>query len=481
LKREKSIKRNFAYSFIQTLAFSLFPLITFPYSSRVLGPEGTGKVVFTQSIVFYFVLLAGLGIGSYGVREAAKIRDNRRLLSVFVQEVWRINLASTVASYLLFLVALALIPYFSEYGRLLLVCSASIMFGMIGVEWLYGALEEYRYIAIRSVSIQAVSIVLLFLFVKSSNDYLTYAAIGVISNGGSNILNFINSRKIIDWNCRGNLAYVRHLKPIFVLFSMNVAINLYATLDTTLVGFIAGDRAVGLYSAATKINKMVIPLITSLNLVLLPRLSYYSEKNESASFDMLIKKAINVVLMLSLPIASGLFLLSDSIVILFSGSAYTDAVPAMRILTPIIVAIALSNLFGMQLFMPLRKERLMLYSVICGAVSDVVLNLILIPHYGATGAAIATLVAESVVTIMLMYFARKYAKLSELFSELWQYAIATAVMCVTVSFVSSIVVGVLEKVAVGVSLGMIIYGSLLLMLKNKLIMSVMGTLGRGRK
>ena len=163
---EKSLKKNAVFSFIKSFMNLAFPVVTFPYASRILMPEGIGRVNFANSIVSYFSMLAGLGIASYATREAAKIRQDKVLLSKFSKEVFFINLASTFISYVLFFIALFCIPKFSEYRTLLLVCSTTIIFTTIGMGWLYSALEEFRYITIRSIFFQFVSLIFLFLFVR---------------------------------------------------------------------------------------------------------------------------------------------------------------------------------------------------------------------------------------------------------------------------------------------------------------------------
>lgn len=447
----------------------LFPLITFPYSSRVLLPAGIGRVNFAQSIISYFVMIASLGISAYGVREAAKIRDDKKKLSKFVKEIWNINLFSTIFAYILLAVALLFLPRLSEYRSVLCICSAAILFGTLGVEWLYSALEEYRYITIRSIIFNGISVILLFTFVKTSADYLQYSAISVISTAGSNICNFIQSRKYVDWKVHEKLSYRSHLKPILILFSMTLAVNVYTALDSTMLGFITGDKDVGLYTAATKINKMVLSLIISLSAVLLPRLSYYAEKNNATQFDILFEKAINLVLMISIPAVCGLCILCKPILLIFSGTAYLEAVPAMQIMNPIIIAIALSNMFGMQLFMPLRKEILTMYSVIGGAIINFIFNLLLIPKYGVFGAGVSTVIAEVTVTIIQIILARKYIDITKCFHNSWQYVLSALVMTIVIYYIGEFVTNNILKILFCTVSGFILYGGTLLLLKNKFL------------
>ena len=192
--KNKSLKKNAALNMVKTIMGLIFPLITFPYASRILQPSGLGKVNFAHSIISYFSMIAALGINTYAVREAAKLREDKAALTKFVKEILTINMTSTVIAYLLLSFTILFVPYFSEYRVLLVVCSGTILFTTLGMDWLYTALEEFSYITIRSILFQFLSLILLFVFVHTQEDYLKYASISVISSVGSNICNFIHAR-----------------------------------------------------------------------------------------------------------------------------------------------------------------------------------------------------------------------------------------------------------------------------------------------
>ena len=192
---QKSLKTNAFLNTLKTVLTLFFPLITFPYSSRVLGPENIGKVNFAQSVVSYFAIIASLGISTYATREAAKVRDDREKLSQISSEIFIINLISTVIAYVLLVASLIFVRKFDDYRLLIIICSTLIVFTTVGMGWLYQAVEDYLYITVRSLAFQIISVILLFTLVKSKDDYLWYASINIISNVGANILNFIHARK----------------------------------------------------------------------------------------------------------------------------------------------------------------------------------------------------------------------------------------------------------------------------------------------
>ncbi len=461
-----SLKKNAALNMTKSVMSLLFPLITFPYSSRVLGPVYIGKVNFAQSIVSYFSLVAGLGITTYAIREAAKVRDNRENLSVFIKEILSINMISTLAAYILFAVALFAVPQFENYRKLLCISGATILFTTLGMDYLYTALEEFKYITVRSICFQFLSLVLLFLLVHNQDDYLKYAAISVISSVGSNLLNFFHARHFVDFKAKvQNLK--KHLKPIFTLFAMTAAISIYTVLDTTMLGFLKGDEAVGIYHAATKINRMVIMMITAATAVLLPRLSYYANSGDKTEFYRLSNKALQFVVLFSIPCAAGLFVLSESAVLLFSGEKYLPSVSVMKIMNAVIVFIAQSNLTGVQIFMAVGKEKVTLFSVVAGAIVNFTLNSILIPRYGAEGAAAATLIAEFCVTLIQILFARQFFDCKENLPHFVKVALASVVMSVGVYFVSDIFEHLALKIFAGIIFGILIYAACLFIFRDR--------------
>lgn len=469
--KNNSLKKNAALNMIKTIMGLIFPLITFPYASRVLQPAGLGKVNFAHSIISYFSMIAALGISTYGVREAAKLRNDKIALTKFVKEILSINMVSTFVAYLLLAFSIFLLPYFSEYRNLLIVCSGTILFVTLGMDWLYTALEEFSYITIRSIFFQLISLVLLFAVVHNQDDYLKYAAIGVVSSVGSNICNFIHARKYIDFTQKYKKNLHKHIKPIFTLFAMSVAVSIYTALDTTMLGFIAGNEQVGFYTAATRINKIVISVITAASAVLLPRLSYYISQHNEEQFFELSAKALNLILLLSIPCAAGLSLVARPAVLLLSGNKYEPAILTMQIMNPIIVAIAISGLIGIQIFMPLGKERITLVSVIFGALVNFCLNMFLIKKYGAFGAGVATVCAESSVTIFQFVFARKYFDWKKIFSHFLQCIVACFVMSVIVLLFLRSELNLILQLVLSVIIGSFSYGLVLLFLRNKFCLS----------
>lgn len=393
----KSIKLNFIMNALLTMSNLIFPLITFPYVSRILLPVGTGKVAFATSVVTYFSMFAQLGIPTYGIRVCAQVRDDKEKLSRTVQELLFISLAMTALAYLLFFTGLCIVPRMRSDKALFLIVSSMIFFNSIGMEWLYKGLEEYTYITVRSIVFKVVSLGTMFLLVTKQSDYVIYGGISIFASSASNAFNFINAHKYVSLCPVGRYNFKQHLKPIMVFFAMSCATTIYTNLDTVMLGFMKTDEDVGYYNAAVKVKGILVSIITSLGTVLLPRASYYIEHGLKNEFEKIAKKAIHFVCVVSLPLMMYFILYAKESIYFLSGSAYDGSIFPMQVLMPTLFFIGLTNVMGIQVMVPLGREKWVLYSVMIGAGVDLMINALLIPSIASSGAAIGTLVAEAAV------------------------------------------------------------------------------------
>ncbi len=397
IKKQVSIKKNFIMNACLTMSSFLFPLITFPYVSRVLLAAGTGRVSFATSLISYFDIFAQLGIPTYGIRAVARVRDDKEELSRLSHELLIINLIMTAFTYLTLALALVFVPRLFEDRLLYIIISLTIILNSIGMEWLYKGLEQYTYITIRSISFKVIAVIAMFLLVHQQEDYVIYGAISIFAVSASNLLNFINIHKYIDFKSLRPYNLRRHIKPILVFFSMACATTIYTNLDTVMLGFMTTNTDVGYYNAAVKIKHVLVGLVTSLGAVLLPRVSYYIEHGEIEEFKRISRKALQFVLFVSIPITVYFMIFARNGVFFLSGDAFAGAVLPMQIIMPTVILIGITNITGIQILVPQGKERYVLYSEIVGAFADLILNWILIPKYKAAGAATGTLVAEILV------------------------------------------------------------------------------------
>ena len=462
-----SVKKNFVMNTILTVSSFIFPLITFPYISRVLLADGTGTVSFAKSIIAYFLMFSALGIPTYGIRACAQVRDDKAKLSKTAQELLIINVLMCVVTYILLALALIFIPRLRQERLLFVILSSTMILNAIGMEWLFKALEQYTYITIRSIIFNIIGVVFMFLLVHQKSDYIVYGAISVGASSLGYILNLIYAGKYISLRPVGHYDLKRHLKPVLIFFSMACAITVYTNLDLVMLGFMKTDTDVGYYHAAIRIKEILLAAITSLGAVLLPRLSYYIQNQMFEEFRKTTKKAINFVFLFAVPLMLYFLIFAKNGILLLSGADFMGAILPMQILMPTLLLIGLTNLLGMQILVPLGREKMVLYSVIAGAVVDLMLNAFLIPKYGSIGAAIGTLAAEIIVLIVQLVALRK-DNLSDAFRtvQYWKLVLAVILGCAVSIWVRFLHVGNFFTLLISAVLFFAAYFALLYVLKE---------------
>lgn len=419
-----SLKKNFVVYLLRTLVSTFSPLVVFPYVSRVLGIDGVGQVQYAQSIAMYFELTAGLGILTYSVREGAKVRGDSEKLGRLLTELLTINLVATGLSLLCYGAVVFSVTALEPYRLLLLLFALEVIFGGVNFEWFYNIIEDYTYISVRTILFQLLSFVVLFVFVRTAEDLVWYAVVLLIPIVLTSITNLTHARRAVRLFGYSNLCYRRHLRPIFFVFAVVVSSSLYMLLDTTMLGAMIGDGAVGLYTAASKLNRMGVKLITAVCAVFLPRLALYRAQDDRGAFQKLAATASNIILGLALPCCLGLFMLAPQAITLFSGQNFLDAVPAMRIMSIDLLFSSLNGFFAWQILMPYNGEVILCAATLTGGALDFVLNWLMIPLWGVQSAAAATVVAELVVFVVCMMFCRHYVAMAPIWKHAWQYIVA---------------------------------------------------------
>lgn len=392
---KKSIKRNMLMNMLLSVSNFVFPLITYSYVARILLPEGTGKINFAQSVLSIFSYIASLGIYNYGIRECAKVRNDREKLSKLAQEIIAVNLIATVFAYLLLIGAILLIPKLNSNGLLIMVMSSSMLLNVLGIEWLYVAMEMYSYITIRSLLFKTLSVVLIFLLVHTREDYIIYGALTIFASSASYILNFINARKYIDFKRFGQYNLKQHIKPIMVFFSSSIIITIYGQFDSLMIGFLKGDAENGIYGAAVKIKSIVTALTASIGSVFIPQITIgFKEQNRKGITDLL-TKYMRMICLLVWPVAIFSAICARDLLLFVCGAEYLTADSTLVVLMICTIILTGTNLFGNLILVPRGNEGKVSTSVFIGLLINVCGNFLMIPHWGALGAAIATALTET--------------------------------------------------------------------------------------
>ena len=407
---QRSIKKNAFLNIIYKTSNIIFPLIVYPYVSRILLSDGLGKVTFFTNITNYALLIGSLGISTYGIRIIATVRDDKKRLSKVTKELMIINMIVTTFVLVVLLFSLIFIDKFRKDFSLFLICCGQVAIAPISMEWLYSGLEQYGYITARSIIFKIIAIILIFTCVHTRDDYVIYALITAFGYIGNYICNFIHSRKFIDKDIAEKLEFKIHLKPTLLLFASLLSVSIYTNVDSIMLGFISGDNAVGLYDVAVKAKTVLLALINAISIVLLPRLSYYVSQKNEALYGIVLKKSIRVIFMIAIPLTIFFEIEALDCILVLGGEHYKPAVPCMMILMPILLISGVSNITGNQILIPHGMDSCFTKSVTAGAVVDIVLNILFTPKFSLYGTAIATLFAELTQLVMQLIYSRHYLK-----------------------------------------------------------------------
>ena len=457
--QKKSLTLNFLMNAILTMSQFLFPLLTFPYISRILLPTGTGKVSFATSVVSYFALFAQLGIPTYGIRACAKVRDDKEALTRTVQELFLINLVMSIIAYATLFGAIVFVPRLQQEKELFLI---------VGLTILFNALEQYTYITVRSILFKLIAILAMFLLVHEQSDYIIYGGISILATSASNVFNFIHLHHYVSLKPIGHYNFRQHYKAVFIFFAMSCATTIYTNLDTVMLGFLTSDAEVGYYNAAVKIKSILVSVVTSLGVVLLPRASYYVEHKLMDEFYRITHMALNFVILIAVPMTVYFILFAKEGIFFLSGAEYEASIVPMQIIMPTLLFIGLTNIMGIQTLIPLGKEKVVLYSEIAGAVVDLLLNAALIPSMASAGAAIGTVVAEGVVFAVQFWALRKEVLSAYQKVRYGTIVLALALAIASCLWVKTTALGSFASLLVSAILFFAVYGGVLVLRKEPL-------------
>lgn len=421
----KSLKINMILNAVKGIMGIIFPLISFPYASKVLGVDNIGKYGFANSVISYFLLLADLGISTYAIREGAKIRSDKEKTNAFASEMFSINCISAAGSLVVMVLCVLLIPKFQSYRVLLFIMSFQVLFRAIGVEWIYSVYEEYTYITIRTIFFQFMALILLFLLVKTERDINIYTGISVVTSILTNIINYFRSKKFCHIRLTFKIHYKTHIKPILILFFMNVTVSIYVASDTTILGFMCDDFVVGIYSLSTKIYSIVKTIISSVLIVSIPRLSALVHHDDSHEFENAATDIYKTMLSVMLPAILGIVLLRREIIVIAANETFLQAESSLMLLSIALFFCMGAWFWGQCILVPLGKEQYVFYITLVSATVNIFLNLILIPNGKENAAAFTTILAEGIAYISCMVVGRKQVSLG----ALWRSVIKVLIGC----------------------------------------------------
>lgn len=476
----QSVKVNYILNLINTGTQMLFPLITFPYVCRVIEADGIGQINFFQSIISYISLFTCLGIPMYAIREIARDRSDVVQMNRTAMEILLLHSMLTLVGYAIVAILCLTVPQIQVNIPLFLILSLIIFFTAIGCEWFYQGIEDFKYITIRGLIIKTVSVVLLFIFVKSKTDLLYYGCYTVFGVLGGNIFNFFRLRKYIH---RENIIFSelhikRHVKPVLKVFSFSVVTSIYLQLNTVLLGFLKNALAVGYFAAATKVMQMLLTMSACLGSVMMPRASHLIAENKEDEFNRLIQKSYDFTLAIALPMTIGLIFCAPSLITALCGVKFEHSILPSQIIAPIILMVAISNVFGIQVLFPKGKINIVTLCCGIGAVADLILNLCLIPFFSYIGTSIAYLGAEVVTTVSMYFIGRKYIPIIYFKKSHLTYALGCIVMAFALYGLSLLQLPTLTILLLQGCCGVLAYFIILCICKDEMLVQILSKIKR---
>lgn len=476
----QSVKVNYILNLINTGTQMLFPLITFPYVCRVIEADGIGQINFFQSIISYISLFTCLGIPMYAIREIARDRSDVVQMNRTAMEILLLHSMLTLVGYAIVAILCLTVPQIQVNIPLFLILSLTIFFTAIGCEWFYQGIEDFKYITIRGLIIKTVSVVLLFIFVKSKTDLLYYGCYTVFGVLGGNIFNFFRLRKYIH---RENIIFSelhikRHIKPVLKVFSFSVVTSIYLQLNTVLLGFLKNALAVGYFAAATKVMQMLLMMSSCLGSVMMPRASHLIAENKEDEFNRLIQKSYDFTLAIALPMTIGLIFCAPSLITALCGVKFEHSILPSQIIAPIILMVAISNVFGIQVLFPKGKINIVTLCCGIGAVADLLLNLCLIPLFSYIGTSIAYLGAEVATTVSMYFIGRRYIPIIYFKKSHLTYALGCVVMAFALYGLSLLQLPTFTILLLQGCCGVLAYFIILCICKDEMLVQILSKIKR---
>lgn len=457
----KSVRKNYIYNACYQVMLLITPLVVTPYLSRVLKADGIGTASYAISIVSYFALFAAMGIPMYGRREVSYVQENVEARSVVF---WNTKLLECCTSIAVICVYIWFALCCQKQSAIYLILTLNLFSVFFDITWFFQGLEEFGKVVARNTFFRCLQIAYCFIFVKSKNDlYLYILGLGLFTTLG-NLSLWAHLPKYICMIHLQELHPFKDIKTVWSLFIPTIAIEIYTVFDKTMIGLITGSSFEnGYYEQAIKVSKMLLALVTAMGTVMVPRIGHlYGQKNND-EIRRLMYRGYRFVWFLGIPLCFGIVMVADNFVPWFFGDGYEKVIQLLRVTAFLILAIGVNNVTGIQYLIPTRRQNTFSLTVIIGAVVNFFLNLLLIYHFQSIGAAIASVAAETTITVVQFVFVRRELSPWQILKEGIHYYIAGIVMVLVLYFVVRLLSPSMFHTAVIVVIGAAVYfGTLVL-------------------
>lgn len=391
---------NSLYRILYQLLSTILPIITIPIISKSLGASGIGLYRYLYSIVSYFVLVAGLGLSVYGSKTIAVVRNNRDKLSI---TFWEIELGSAFISIIVYFVYL-LFGFVTHQDNYFFILSFCIIGSLFDINWLFSGVEDFKQITLVGLFVRILSFISIVLFIKNESDLFIYFIIQIFSTFFSYLLQWPFLKRYVDFKMVKFHAILKRVKESAKFFAAIFATNLSSSIATTLLGILTVTSLVGVYANTISILNICCNLMIAIDWVLLPRMSNIAHNDSRLEVSKLLTKTLHVQLYLTIPLMFGISSISSTLVPWFFGEDFSLITKLLPTVAPLIMIQSLNSGILNQYIIPIGNMRIYNLSILLGAVSSIILNLVSIPFLGIWGAVFSYLVSESFVTLFRIRF-----------------------------------------------------------------------------
>ncbi len=468
--KDKTIK-NSIFNIIKTVGTFIFPVITFSYVSRIFRTDGMGRINFAKSVIAVFSLISMLGIRYYGIRECAKKRDDKESLSRVFSELFGLNLLFTLLAYTALFIYLKLSAKAGGYRLEIGLYAFTLLLTVMSFEWLFIAVEDYKYLTIRSIASQLISLLAVVLLIHKKEDIYIYIIIQLLTAFVINVTGIIHIRKYLYFRRPRLSSMAGHIKPVMELFLVTMFIQIFTEMATLMLGYLSDDTEVGLYGAAYKISAVLCSFISAATTVIMPRMAYVLQNENEEKANELLKTAVQFILMVGIPLSAGSFIYSRNFILILSGEDFINAVPAAMILSLRTLLSPINGMLLLHYMIPRNKEKTAIIITAVTAAFNILANVLTIPVFGAMGAAISTVCAEMTEMICIVLAVRRYLKIGNVFGKCYQYLLCV-IPVVMIAAAAGIYIGnIILSIFAGAALAAPVYFFILYRMKNESLLS----------
>ncbi len=460
------VVKNYLYNVGYQVLAIIVPLITSAYVSRVLRPEGVGANSFTNSIIQYFILFANMGIGYYGNRQIAYVREKKDQMS---KTFWEIQIVKTIMTLYSFVAFEVFMIFYTRQPEYMWAQSLNLIAVAFDISWFYEGIEDFKVTVLKNSLVKVLSMIAIFVFIKGPNDVTLYIVVLALSTFLGNLTLWPNIRRDLDSVSIKALNPWQHFLPMAELFIPQIATQVYVQLNKTMLGVMVNETASGYYQYSDNLVKLILALVTATGTVMLPHVANAVSHGDMHKVNKMLYKSFDFVSALSFPMMFGLAAISLTLAPKYYGPGYDPVGPAMMIESIVILIIAWSNVLGVQYLLPIHRQKQFTWSVTLGAIVNLILNIPLIKIGGLNGAMWSTVISEIAVTSYQIWAVRDLLNFKELFLDSWKYCVAGILMFIPVFWMNLHLPQSWVMLSIEVLIGVLIYGVVIWILRASIL------------